>query len=763
VVSVEIIYLRSYIYANSILAQVNFISEQARASALMLAAGKGRASVVSTLIDHGASVIQKDARNRTPLCYAARNGDVSALESILKKKPPRNDGSLHEAARELHADAVKLLVKSGHDIHFPSSKHGGRSPLCELCCACRGSKDPVGLQETLTALAAAKAEPLRKCRGRTALFMAMENANPGPVVTALIEACLWRDLNDPQNVYEEGDHFYSPTMYIKKGIIRQPEAIAKDILEKLNDFSATDRYYAKERMQQPRDAVGMPQRILDLDHKKWIRSSRLEEEEEDFERKLKRADQEMANRQLLSQRQHLMLMEQRENLGQQQSAHTLDTHLLSMNLRDREHGLGLVHQEEVYDRRLGEMAAANTMKLNIEAAQHVTKSGMQQQSREAQLDYEGRTQKQKLGYLGEEQGMRYSGLEAQQQLKLQGISKELEFKQQQQADELRFRESRSGVDRADLDHKLQHTSAMNMGRVELNRELGDIEFSTRQNKNMLEDRNRQSQLEYQERTDERKIYTQDAMNQHEFARNQNSIETRRTQGQIDMDTRTGLSQIEQDTMYNKFQMTQQDRGHKLDMEDLMGQVQNQNLADKFLLTQQDRGHQLQTEEVKGQIQLQNLESKLSTNLNYLQHTHRENLGFQQATDQQKLGFQQNFDRQKLQTLGQEGRIQNNTLATKNHLNLDYQNRSGNLRLGEQFKSKQIDLNYQQRRLGQQAQGNNLEMQKQGFIHQNRMDEYTAQDHLNTRKVQGAYLMQQSQTAGNHMRHVDNLQYKQLGG
>lgn len=271
----------------------------------MLAAVNGPFSIVSTLIDRGASVIQKDARDRTPLCYAARNGDVSSLKSILKKHPPRNDRSLHEAARELHADAVKLLVKAGHDIHFPSSKHGGRSPLCELCYACRPSKDSVGLQETISALAAAKAESLRICRDRTALFMAMENANPGPVVIALIEVSLWRDLNDSQNVYEEGDYFYSPTMYIKKGVAKQPEVTAKEILEKLHDFSANDRYYAKERMQQPRDAVGMPQRILDLDHKKWIRCSILEEEE-DFKRKLKRADQETANRQLLSQRQHLM-------------------------------------------------------------------------------------------------------------------------------------------------------------------------------------------------------------------------------------------------------------------------------------------------------------------------------------------------------------------------------------------------------------------------------------------------------------------------
>jgi ankyrin repeat protein len=719
-------------------AEINFTPEQSQASALMLAAGKRRASVVSTLIDRGASVIQKDARGRTPLFYAARNGDLLTLKSILKKNPPRNDGSLHEAARELHADAVKLLVKSGHDIQFPSSKHGGRSPLCELCYASKGSQDPVGLQKTLTELAAAKAEPLRKSRGRTALFMAMENANPSPVVTALIEVCLWRDLNDPQNIYEEGDYFYSPTMYIKKGIIRQSEVTANEILEKLQDFSAADRYYAKERMQQPKDAVGMPQLLLDLDHKKWIRSSRLEEEEEDFERKLKRADQEAANRQLLSQRQHLMLMEQRENMGQQQSTHALDTHLLSMRLRDREHNTRLVHQDELYDHHLGEMASENQMKQNIEAAQHEIKFGMQQQSRDAQLVHDSRTQEQKLGYLGQEHGMRYSGLEAQQNLRLEGISSELELKRQQQMDDLRFRESRSGVDRADLDHKLQHTNEMNTERVQLDRELGDIELASRQNKNLLEDENRQSQLQHQFATDERKISTQSAMNQQEYARNQDSINTRRTQSQIDRDTRAALGQIEHDTMYDKFQMTQQDRGHKLETESRMGQIQNRNLQDKF-----------------------------GTQLNYLQTSNQEKLGFQQATNQQKLGFQQTFDRQKLQTLDVEGRIQNNTLQNRNIINLDYQHRSSNMKLGQQAQSKRIDLDYQHRsgnmRLQQQAQANNLDRQKQSYSHNNKISEYAAQDYLIGRRVQGAAVTQHIQNTGNRLKHEENLQYKSLGG
>lgn len=728
-------------------ANIDYSSQECGVTALMLAAGKGRASIVSTLIDRGASVIQKDARDRTPLCHASRNGNISTLHSILKKDPPRNDGSLHEAARELNADAVKLLVKSSHDIHFPSSKHGGRSPICELCLACKGSQDPVALQKTLTELANAKAEPLRKSRGRTALFMALENAHPGPVVTALIEALLWKDLNDQQNVYENGDHFYSPTMYIKKGIITQSETVAIELLEKLVDFGATDRYYAKERMQQPKDAIGMPQRILDLDRKNWIRSSRLEEEEEDFARKLRRQEEEVANRQLLSQRQHLMIMEQRENLGQQQSAHVLDSHLLTMKLRDREHALGLSHQDETYDHRLAEMAAANQMKLNIEAAQYENKFGMQEKSRDAELKHYTQTQDKKLNYLGEEQTMKYNMNEAQQQLRLGGIEKELGYKREMRHDEIDYREKMSDVERANLEHKLEFANKMNTGRVDMSRQLGDIEQDSRQKKLQVENQNRHAQLQYQQDTDREIIHTQDAMNQQFFARNQNAINTQRARGKIELDTRAGLSQIETETMYEKIQMTQQDRGHKVATEHRLGQIQNETLHDRYQLNQADRNNMLDTQQRMEAIQNHNLQKKVITEMDYLQAKNRESLGYQQATDQQRLGFQRTYDTQKLQTISSEGNIQNSNLQNRNQIQLQYQQQSGNMKLGQQYQARNIDLNYQ-------ARAGNLEMRKRGFLHGNRLQEMAGQDYLNTRKVQGSLVSAQAQVDANRANHQE---------
>jgi hypothetical protein len=189
-----------------------------------------RPYVLSRLIDLGARVGQKDFLDRTPLFYASRRGNLPAITSLLKKKPILNDGSLHEATRELHS-AVKMLVAAGHSADFPSLRHEGRTPLGELCYSSNGAENHSELHNTLSKLQVTKLAPLKKCRGRTALFLALENSNPVPVVARLIEVCLWKDLNDPSNVFEQGDYFYSATMYIKKGISRQPENVALEILE----------------------------------------------------------------------------------------------------------------------------------------------------------------------------------------------------------------------------------------------------------------------------------------------------------------------------------------------------------------------------------------------------------------------------------------------------------------------------------------------------------------------------------------------------
>lgn len=579
---------------------------------MVLAAKVDRPTILATLIDRGARVVQKDYFDRTPLFYAGRNGSVPALTSLLKKKPPFNDGSLHEAARELHSEAISTLVAAGHDVNFPSLKHGGRNPLCELCFNCRGSEDPVGLQETLSELMARKASPLRKCRERTALFYALENLDPMPVVSKLIEVCLWKDLNDPINVFEEGNYSYSATMYLKKGIYRQPESTAHNLLELLQSCSAQDRYYAKERMQQPPDAVGMPQRIADLDRKKWIRSNRLEEENEDHERRLRREMEEMSQRDQLTTQRHLLTMEHREDLASQTINHNADNHFQGMQFRSMEHQQSMRYKDDHLDHRLDEFAATHRLRHKLE-----------QQNRDAQLQYDSQTSGQKLGFIGQEQDLRLGGAQAQQQLKLGGITRENELRNEQERAALQFREERGALESSEMDARLRHMQALNQDKVLTQDRIEEGARMSQQRKIALDAQDRTAQLEFHEATDDRKLRTEGAMNQFRRANNDDNIRTKsaitniseadrqnqlhfaENQGRIQNATLQERSRIEYDSGIGKNRLLQ-DKG-RIENAALYhrGRIENQTLDQKHRLIQDNRSNELQHTAQMGQQRVQN--------------------------------------------------------------------------------------------------------------------------------------------------------------
>lgn len=701
------------------------VSSQSQASALVLAARMDRHYILSTLLDLGARATQQDYFNRTPLFYAARNGNVSALTSLLKKRLPPNDGSLHEAARELHPEAVRMLVAAGHDIDYPSLKHGGRNPLCELCLGCKGS-DPVALHDTLLECMAAKANPLRKFRGKSALFFAIDNPDPLIVVSKFIEVCLWKYPNDPSLVFEQGILSYSATMYIKKGISNQPEKAALGILEVLQDASMEDRYYAKEREQQPRDAVGMPQRIADLDHKKWIRSSRLEEEQEDHRQRLRREMEEMDQRNQLSSSRHLLTMEQREDLARQTSNHNSDAHWQGMQFRTLQQDQTTRYKDQQLNFQTDEMAAT-----------HRLKQALDQQERNARLQHENQATQQKLGLLGDEQTLRLDGAQAQQQLKLGGITAENTLKSEQEANDLKFKSARSMIDRADMDYKLQHYSDVNADKVSSINRLEDIARDSQRRKHELDQSDRQQQLQYQESSDDRKLRTEGSMNQHRQENNDNNIRTR-----------TALSQIEADAMQNRHAMLENDRDNQIKFNaesdrQRLNTLRNQGIIQNDTL--QERG-QIENNALRNRYQLVQGDRD-----NELQHT--ADMGFQRIENERVIGQQ---------------RIENETGMGQQRTRNEYQ-------LGEARRMNELELG-QQRNANQQASNqlnrsrlmDNYQAQQAGNqLNQHKlMDGYRAQyagNQLNQAKLWSNQQGQQASAMLNHQRHADDLQYGAMKG
>ena len=557
---------------------------------------------------------QIDCFDHSPLFYAGRNGNLSAITSLLKKNPPTNDGSLHEAARELHSDAVKLLVAAGHEINYPSLKHAGRSPLCELCYKCRAATNPVGLQNTLSTIMGVKATPLRKYRGKTPLFFAMENEDPVPVVLKLIAVSLWQDLNDPANVIEEDSHFYSPTMYIKKGLCPQTESKSLEVLTVLEDASAEDRFYAKERMRQPEDAIGMPQRIADLDRKKWIRSSRLEEEQEDHQRKLRREMEEMAQRDNLTTQRHLLTMEHREDVALQTTNITSDSRWQDLQFRSIEHAQASRYKDDLLDHRLDEVAGTHRLKFPVD-----------QQVRETLLQHETQATKQRHSMKGE------------------ALSQDLWFK-----------EARGDVDRADMDYRLQHTVDMNSGRISTQERLEDVARSSQQRKNVLDQESQQSQLGFQTASEDRKLMIENSMNQYRRSNNNDTIRTRDTLGQMETRTMQDKHQLQEHDRQNQMRFNTASDHQKLgtltetgritnDTLYQKGRIENDSLRGKNELMYQNRNNELQHTADMGYQRTENersLGQQRYTNerdMGQIKVTNERNMGKQKVTNEHNMG------------------------------------------------------------------------------------------------------------------------------
>src|SRR5450432_3828065 len=131
-------------------------------TALILAAKNRRADVLLRLLKSNAKSTLKDLQDRSALFYAVSYGDANTVYCLLRDKQKiLKDGSLHEAAREFHAPVIKLLTQAGHHPNFTSVKHEGRTALGELASRGRCPADTPLVEESINALLAARADPLK--------------------------------------------------------------------------------------------------------------------------------------------------------------------------------------------------------------------------------------------------------------------------------------------------------------------------------------------------------------------------------------------------------------------------------------------------------------------------------------------------------------------------------------------------------------------------------------------------------------------------
>ncbi|KAK4173670.1 hypothetical protein QBC36DRAFT_359397 [Triangularia setosa] len=234
---------------------VNFVAPNSKATALILAANFGHTDTVNHLIEAGANTRVRDYLNFSALFYASRNGHLNAVRSLLKSPYKPNDGSLHEAARNLHSKICTVLIGScNFGANYPSLDHQGRTPLQEMAYCCDGTRNQVDMEDTLLALKKGGLELFKFSQNfgwKNAMLLALENPRPFSVTQALLDI-LWQ--LDHMSLFADNvpQKIHSPRS--------EKEAQPNRALEQmLRDKGAEDRYWSGSASDQPFGAIGHPE------------------------------------------------------------------------------------------------------------------------------------------------------------------------------------------------------------------------------------------------------------------------------------------------------------------------------------------------------------------------------------------------------------------------------------------------------------------------------------------------------------------------
>ncbi|KAL2255268.1 hypothetical protein VTK26DRAFT_3718 [Humicola hyalothermophila] len=266
-------------------AKVNFETRLSKKTPLMLAIQNRRPDLVKTLLLAGAEADVVDATGNTPMTMATQIGGelgTSLMSSILAADPSINDGSLHNAARELNLKAMQVLVEFGHEPDFPSTLHGGRSALGELCLNAAHAGPLTAAQEKQMEKAMAfllnhGSDVTIQSDGKSVLLLAFHSSDPVPTTRALLKVGLWKHVNKPYNHYTDGTYTYSATQYVARVL---PESDTRpQLLELLKANRAIDVYYANDAATpQPEGAVNLPPELLRAERERRAREERIAKE-----------------------------------------------------------------------------------------------------------------------------------------------------------------------------------------------------------------------------------------------------------------------------------------------------------------------------------------------------------------------------------------------------------------------------------------------------------------------------------------------------
>ena len=243
-------------------------------SLLLSALQHSRSSLVPVMVHAGAPPDIQDSRGKSALTLAIERRLITAADALLAAGTRVNDGSLHAAACMQDVHMVRRLRDCGHS---PTARPVSANGLSALEALLRHEYPSHRLRPTVTALTEGSEKPGLWISSPSHLWVALQSKTPSALARALLDN-MPRDKLILDEIFLWKQMYYSPVCWVEQDMC--PHLLPdekQNLVRYLLRVGLPRTYYALEGPQ-PQGAIGVPQKLLDVEND---RLRRLAHDEKD--------------------------------------------------------------------------------------------------------------------------------------------------------------------------------------------------------------------------------------------------------------------------------------------------------------------------------------------------------------------------------------------------------------------------------------------------------------------------------------------------